>query len=299
MAEGGVGAVGPSTVLCAKAEMTTTSPHLVRLREEDHHGRGRRQKRMAKAFCLLIVSTLGAAVLTFAIFLPAQSPSPSPSSGTRHALIFRHCVRSTSTSIKNVVGAFGNAADYTDLPLPSWGVPPKWCTPGGIDILQNTGVHLRSLIGDSVTRLRVVSDTSQRDADTSLAVAAGFCAAALPTCATVSYDPLLFSASDPDLGIPPLCNEALSDAQQAAAVQQRLASIPTPTSITTATALLQSLIGVGAAGNASSWAPTGVTSDGKLTGASNVLKFFSQAILYALASGIDYPLHLRAKRCIS
>ena len=171
----------------------------------------------------------------------------------RHALLFRHCVRSTSSSIKHGLASFEQASDYMGIPPPEWGVPEHWCTTTGLEMMSGTGRDLRRVLGDDVTQLSVVSDTVMRDVDTSGALMAGFCRERLPDCATLRLDPLLFEASrSPELDLPPLCDRSgWDDEQQAAEVRRRLASVPRPAPVAEALATLQELYGVGAAGNRS------------------------------------------------
>ena len=95
----------------------------------------------------------------------------SPSAMTSEVLVLRHCVRSTTTD----VGA-ADASDFTDLALPAWGVPPKWCTAQGLDIVERTGARLPGLLGAALAAeapLRVVADPVLRDADSALALLRG------------------------------------------------------------------------------------------------------------------------------
>ena len=210
----------------------------------------------------------------------------------RHALLFRHCVRSTSSSIKHGVASFEQASDYMGIPPPEWGVPEHWCTTTGLEMMSGTGRDLRRVLGDDVTQLSVVSDTVMRDVDTSGALMAGFCRERLPDCATLRLDPLLFEASrSPELDLPPLCDRSgWDDEQQAAEVRRRLASVPRPAPVAEALATMQELYGVGAAGNLTAL-EVGVSESGSLTGAAPVLKSLAQTMMYAYASRV--PLRLR------
>ena len=206
----------------------------------------------------------------------------------RDALVFRHCVRSTPSDVKHVSRPYEQMSDYASVPMVDWPVPRKWCTPKGMDIMSRTGAHLRALLGEDV-RLSVVSDTSMRDADSSLALIGGFCGARLPGCASLRYDPVLFEDSrDPDLGVPALCASPWTTEQRRLSIAQRMARVPYPMGLNESLSLLQSLIGVGVAGPLTCLPGPSVSADAKLHGTLMLLKSFGQQIFYAFASDLPY-----------
>ena len=206
----------------------------------------------------------------------------------RHAFVFRHCVRSTSVHVKHVYERFTHPRNYSAVPLPEWNTPTMWCTAGGMDVMIGTGAWMRTLLGDDAS-ISVVSDTVQRDADTSLALLSGFCGSRLPECAAVRYDPLLFEAArHPELGIAPMCSSPWTDEQQREAVVARVASVAQPADMRASLALLEELVGVGAAGPLTQLPNASVTAGGDLAGAPVVLKALSQALFYAFASGVPH-----------
>ena len=63
----------------------------------------------------------------------------------RRIFVLRHCVRSIDNAVKYGLPQFQHADNYTDRPLPTWGVAPKMCTAGGISIMEGSGRDLRAL----------------------------------------------------------------------------------------------------------------------------------------------------------
>jgi hypothetical protein len=154
-----------------------------------------------------------------------------------HVFVFRHCTRSTGKlqlqpfphSVMNSTTKKGsdeteqaeqeqslyNASDFTASPLPIWNTPDMWCTEGGMAIMKETGKFLwnnkinviptTDLDYDDTVRIKFqfITDTSQRDVDTSFALAEGLSEAAIASAAEESividglddivYDPVLFS----------------------------------------------------------------------------------------------------------
>ena len=199
--------------------------------------------------------------------------------------VFRHCVRSTSTTIKSAADGHTHAADYSAVPLPQWGVPENWCTPGGLSILRNSAAQL--LQDAELTNPKLVADTVMRDHDSAVAFMRGLGLAQ----ASVQLAPGLFDPEDPDIGPVPPCAAAANytDAEVHAQVSERLASLPRPGSLADDLALAESLVGAGAA-PLTSLAEPSVLPTGKLAGAPNALKRVAQQIVYAFASGVPYPL---------
>ena len=203
---------------------------------------------------------------------------------TSEVLVLRHCVRSTTTDVGDA-----DASDFTDLALPAWGVPPKWCTAQGLDIVERTGARLPSLLGAALAAeapLRVVADPVLRDADSALALLRGLGRER----EKVWYDALLFDTLDPEVG-EPLCSAAYTDAELAEAVRAGVAAVPAPMPLREAEALLTRLVGVGRAGPLGELPPPAVDAGGHLTGSAAVLRRLGQTIFYAFATGAAYPLH--------
>ena len=236
------------------------------------------------ALALVLIAIAGIVTVT------AAPAGLLPSSARRQVFVLRHCVRSSSSMVKRAKDGVLDPAAYTSHPLPAWGVPPKWCTPIGMDILKGTGADLQRLAGD-VSALRVISDTSMRDADSALALLQGLEGAAAVTDsgegfqASVAYDPIAFDTLEPDKGLA-LCEAQFTDDDLAATVRARLASIPPPQPISEAEQELEALIGVGRAGPLAALGAPTVHDDGSLHGSVAVLKHFGQMLLYTFASGM-------------
>lgn len=198
--------------------------------------------------------------------------------------IFRHCVRSTSTNLENVAPWYTNAQEYTDLPLPDWGVPENWCTQEGAKTLQGTGAFLKPLLS-SMPSVSFVSDTVMRDGTSTLALLTGLGGAGI-----VRYDAPLFKPFSPDVG-DPICNEQANTTEVTRIIRQRLATVEPPSTFEKAVQQMQSLVGVGAVGNLSGLGAPYVSDTGRLMGVPSFLKLFGQMIFYAFASAVPYPLH--------
>ena len=231
---------------------------------------------------VLMAIVLVAAVLTS----PAQSQTQST---LRQVYVLRHCVRSTGAAVKYGLPAYPRAENYTNRSLPAWGVPAKYCTPSGVEILEGTGAWLvASGKVPAEASVAFIADTSQRDVDSAEALLRGM---GRGGSVPVQTDSPLFDTLDPDSG-EPMCASTVSDAAREAATRQRMLEVPHPTSFEDAARLLERLIGTGAAGPLEEMGPPTVTSQGTLVGAIGPLKLFAQNLVYAFASGIPYAWQL-------
>ena len=126
---------------------------------------------------------------------------------SNHVLLLRHCVRSTKPEIKvcnsdsnsDTVDSFVtkvHISDYITAPLPDFGTPPMWCTERGMEITTETGRYLMKHImnelshnADIITHVNfnIISDTSQRDVDTSLALVHGIKELLMNTTTIISF----------------------------------------------------------------------------------------------------------------
>lgn len=238
---------------------------------------------------LLLIAGITAAVIPMVTAAPA---GPRSSGGHRQVYVLRHCVRSSSDKVKRAKDGMLDPAAYTDRPLPAWGVPPNWCTPTGMDILEGTGADLLRL-GGNVSSLRVIADTSMRDGDSALALLRGLAGRGVGSAGgggfrgAVEFDPVAFDTLEPDVG-PALCEAQFTEEHIATTVRERLAKIPYPQPLQEAEAEMEALIGVGSAGPLAALGPPTVRDDGSLHGSVAVLKHFGQMLLYAFASGVPW-----------
>mmetsp|Transcript_50774 Transcript_50774/g.94936 ORF Transcript_50774/g.94936 Transcript_50774/m.94936 type:complete len:415 (-) Transcript_50774:212-1456(-) len=217
----------------------------------------------------------------------------------KQVLVFRHCVRSTSTKVKAAKSDFGHAENFTNLSLPNWETPEQWCTGQGAAIMEQTSKHLEAILGAdlSSSELKVISDTDQRDANTANSLLRGLADKRKTFRSVVDYIPLIFNAYAPDFG-EPLC-PGPSEEEETLQSQKLLQSVPMPMGVgrrlemnqsryMEVLEILQQLIGIGSAGKLTDLPLPEVDAAGKLVGAPAVLKTFSQSMLYAFASGIPY-----------
>jgi hypothetical protein len=259
-----------------------------------------------------------------------------------HVFVFRHCVRSTGSIVKlqpfphsllngsptnknaNTEQYLYNTSDFTASPLPNWNTPDLWCTEGGMAIMKETGKFLwnnkiniipTDLDNDTVRiKFQFISDTSQRDVDTSFALAEGLSEAATVASAEESividglddlvYDPVLFSPlennthwqssrSTSSSAHAPLCETMFTEEQLNHDIDLRYQKAPPPEPGLVATLqLLRDLGGVGPLG------PPAEKEEnregyGKYV---NVVKIFAQMMFYSRASGIQPPFLPNATR---
>ncbi|CAE7224007.1 ANKRD17 [Symbiodinium natans] len=223
--------------------------------------------------------------------------------------MYRHCVRSTSgTTVKAANPDYVDGSSYTDLPLPDWNTPAKWCTGQGAKLIESEGKQLREENHKmDMSLLKVFVDTDQRDATTANSLLTGLADKDGIYVSKVEYFPLLFNANEPNYG-KGVCDAA--DGQLVSAQKQRrLDTTPMPMGIglagdmnqtryTEVLELMESFIGIGAAGPLTDLAspPYLNKTNGQLTGAPGVMKLFAQNLLYAYASGIPYKTHAPASR---
>ena len=227
-----------------------------------------------------------------------------------HTFLFRHCVRSTKSKVKLYNGdtkASTHIADYIAKPLPKWNTPDEWCTETAIEIMKNTGGFLVDTIfvGDDRAnkriKLRFISDTSQRDVDTSLALSLGMTAASLKYknflidgLSNLRLDHALFHPFDNrDYSRTTRCDKYYKQNQIATDIEHRLKIVPPPDSdLFAALTLLQHLGGKGDSSLFSIEPPSEIylnRTEMKLAGAINVIKLLAQMLFYSRAGGIDPP----------
>lgn len=247
--------------------------------------------------------------LSYAYHTPtylAISPTIMP---IRHVFVFRHCVRSTEAEL-HVLDADpsaypSNPASYLAVPLPTWGTAPMWCTRVGAEILQATGQYLIDSylpqFGTTTTsKLRVewITDTDQRDVDTSLHLAEGMARAVQqnPDMAQIQglknlqYDPGLFHPTSPTWDSnQPVCQNVTRETRNTY-VTERLGTVPKPSAdIQKVLDLIQKYGGTGSVGSLSNLPSTFVNSNhSELGGQITPVDYFAESAFYAKASEIDF-----------
>eukprot|EP00746_Dinoflagellata_sp_MGD_P084016 gnl/MRDRNA2_/MRDRNA2_33388_c0_seq1.p1 gnl/MRDRNA2_/MRDRNA2_33388_c0~~gnl/MRDRNA2_/MRDRNA2_33388_c0_seq1.p1 ORF type:complete len:363 (+),score=82.53 gnl/MRDRNA2_/MRDRNA2_33388_c0_seq1:88-1176(+) len=159
-----------------------------------------------------------------------------------------------------------------------------WCTEGGMRIIQSQGADLERILQTNISNLRAISDTSMRDADTTLALLQGL----KPQTHVVQYDPDVFSTLKSKTG-KPLCQEFRpKSSEMQATVKARVDSVPKPQEIQSARNEVEQIVGKGNVGNLMHLEDVSVDAKGGVRGAAAVLKSFSEDLLYSYASGIHY-----------
>lgn len=222
--------------------------------------------------------------------------------------MYRHCVRSTTTKVKGASRDHDDLAHYTDLPLPDWNTPMKWCTDQGSALIKSEGKKLRQREPKmDLSKLKVVVDTDQRDAITANSLLQGLAGQGEIFAARVEYFPVLFNAFKPGAGAS-VC-KAPSQQLMTAQKQQRLDTTPMPMGVGLAhdmnqtrynevLELFETLFGVGAAGSLKQMANPPVIDNqtGQLKGAPVVLKLLATNLIFAYASNITIATHVPASR---
>ena len=267
-----------------------------------------------------------------------------------HVFVFRHCVRSTGSIVKlqpflhpimNSTTKKGNsnanieqedqeqysynASDFTASPLPLWNTPDMWCTEGGMAIMKETGkflwnnkIHTGIIPTDSDNdtlriKFQLVTDTSQRDVDTSFALAEGLSEAALASAVAeesividglddIVYDPVLFSPLENNTHWQssrttrtggPLCETFFTQEQLDRDINLRYQQVPPPEpGLVPTLQLLRNLGGVGPMGPP----PKNEENEIGYEKYVNVVKIFAQMMFYSRASGIQPPFLPNATR---
>ena len=270
----------------------------------------------------------------------------NPTTKKKHVFLFRHCVRSTDSNVYLFNHTYDNTDNNDDdasIPiinfwsrlaqpeviLPKWNVPKNWCTENGMIQMQQTGSHIyNALLSRPVEegshgrklKFRFISDTLQRDVDTTFALQEGIASAMLSdttnkdlyqedgsssssssTTSTISlastnlhaaeYIPNLFQPFISTTMSPtPMCTLQVTKQQRQDEVQHRLNTmVPKPPSnIYSVLRLLQidglNMMDVDAMNNIT------ITSDSldrpQLSGMVNFLKLVAQLIFYSRCSGI-------------
>jgi hypothetical protein len=271
-----------------------------------------------------------------------------------HVFVFRHCFRATGSTVKfqpfphpimNTTDSTAqeeqqqylyNASDFTASPLPHWNTPDMWCTEEGMSIMKETGkflwnnkIHMIPTDNNNgegsekrVVRIQFqfITDTSQRDVDTSFALSEGLSEAAAESAEESSsslsividglddlvYDPVLFSplenktnwqsshtTSTSAPASVPLCETLFTQEQLNHDIDLRLQQVPSPEPGLVATLqLLRDLGGVGPMGPP---AAPAAEEEGYEKYVS-VVKLFAQMMFYSRASGIQPPFLPNATR---
>ncbi len=255
-----------------------------------------------------------------------------------HVFLFRHCVRSTDSNVylfNNTVADnnndvsipvsnFWSRLSQPEVIVPQWNVPKNWCTQNGMKQMQQTGSYIYNTLlarpkeegGGRQLKFRFISDTSQRDVDTTFALQEGIASAMLSDTAHVNlyaekdgspstislastnvhsaeYIPNLFQPFVSTTMSPtPMCTLQATPQQMLDEVQLRLSTIvPKPPSdiYTTLKLLLVDGINTGMV-DADDMNNVTVTFDSRdrpqLRGMINLLKLVAQMIFYSRASGI-------------
>lgn len=210
-----------------------------------------------------------------------------------HVIVFRHCVRSCSSSVdlgwEDDFSYYGS--DYVEDPLPSFGVPNGWCTPTALDLVERHGAKLvkQGIITDGA-HVELITDDVQRNMATTLAMITGiqhglYQAGASVTGLDTIHRKHESFASDADAT--GMCDWVKGDTEQR--VQERLNTLPRPDlSFHRALRLLENIAGQGSVGSLTRYIPSNDThfnydDDWNLVGAPALLYRFGRLLFYARA----------------
>jgi hypothetical protein len=232
----------------------------------------------------------------------------------KHVFVFRHCVRSTPSSVNLHDDDDGQGVNVPVSALwsvpqggggggsnePAWNVPIEWCTAQGITISRRTGQWLAKTFirNPQQTIVRIVSDTSQRDVDTALAVSEGL------RDRGIHVEMIELS---PDLFRPPQQQRQPPQPHQSACpqvdlsrvltqMQARLNHVRPPSSVPEALQLIDSLVRLkhhypNTTTNATLDDLTINVDDLHLKGPVNIIKLLAQMLLYSRASNLVFLPH--------
>ena len=151
-----------------------------------------------------------------------------PDDDRRTVVVLRHCVRSTSATVTHAIAGYTAPSDYSSLSAPAWGVAPKMCTPAGLEIMEGTGADLRQRFVSDTASLAVVADPVARDVESAQAILRGM---GRNESVTLSLSADTFDTLDPEVGSA-RCSARYTDADIAATVRERLATVPQPSART-------------------------------------------------------------------
>ena len=241
----------------------------------------------------------------------------------QHVMIFRHCVRSTSSTVKLYTNSSEKSTpitDFTASPLPNWNVPDEWCTKEALKTIKRTGKYLMNNIlneknnnyagTDEPIKIHfdIVSDTAYRDVDTSFALSLGIKEALndlhdkieATGISNLRLDDVLFKpiksltkTSDGDIFNEPICSSSFSPKRKIQEINKKLRELPKPTTnLNDAITILENRGGIGISGSLKSLSRNSELNlyhDGNLQGSINVVKLMAQMMFYSRAGGIKPP----------
>lgn len=222
-----------------------------------------------------------------------------------HVILIRHCVRSTEKKIafyNDTTEVKYKAKGFIGSSLPKWNTPKNWCTEHGMEIIKNTGDYiLKTLLSSDKNlgniQIQFISDSSQRDVDTSLALREGMIEAATKMnernitvggLQSLEYDHVLFKVFGG------FCESNFTSERLAKGIQTRFSKITPPENdLEGMLQLLEKHGGAGKVGRLTDMNPSLRLSSSfnftHLEGAINIVRLFSQMVIYSRASKVDPP----------
>jgi hypothetical protein len=190
-----------------------------------------------------------------------------------------------------VEGFSSDASDYVADELPEWWVPDYWCTPKGMDLVENNGAWLvDSGIVSSDSHVELIADTySHRNVDTAYRLSLGIQDELEEDSSTVTGLELIrtnsFIFRPDDDGTCGFVTDGIDEA-----IQERLDSLPRPDiNFRHALRLLEEIAGTGEVGSLVQTVPLHPKfdyDDWNLTGAAALLQKFGE-ILFLARAGLD------------
>ena len=221
-----------------------------------------------------------------------------------------------------------DASQFTGSPLPDMNIPDHWCTEHGMKIMKGTGnyiwstmlkkdINLDDTSKDRIAskrgmQIQFVTDTSQRDLDSSFALYEGLQDAIhegeddsqfVTGLLDIQYDPQLFHPFS-ERDTTPLCDSNNIDEDRLMRdVKDRLQKLPPPGLLNETLVMLERLGGVGSAGSLLSIEPNGESfeltkyfsstkdTEIKFQGAVNIIKLYAQMMFYSRAVSFHLSLN--------
>jgi len=222
-----------------------------------------------------------------------------------YAILIRHCARSTEKKVilyNSTDELKYKAKDFIGSPLPKWNTPKKWCTQHAMEIIEATASYILDKLTLEAENLKniqiqIITDSAQRDVDTSLALRNGMLQAAAKMdesgilfggLQSLEYDHFLFKVFDG------FCEANYTSERLASDIQNRFSTITPPEpNLNETLLLLEKLGGIGKVEKLTdmdqSLRLSSFSNYTQFEGATNIVKLFSQMVIYSRASEVDPP----------
>lgn len=228
-----------------------------------------------------------------------------------HVFLFRHCLTSTKEQIDlHLYASDLQKLNYTSPMLiqdfvaaehlPVWNTPPEWCTAQGIETIEGTGRWLAEQVlqkqskgksSPSKMKVKFISDSDQRDVDTTLSLSRGMAQAlASHNLRWPGMDDIEYGDSKslfhPLEGEDSLCQLGIDPSDLGLEIKARFLILPFPTlNMPTLLDRLHEDIGLTYEGKHN----LQLDHHGQLMGPANLVVVLAQMAFYSHASNLEVP----------